>query len=80
MVMFFGLYNSLATFQVLMDHLFRDYIAKKWLIIYMDNLLIHSPNLKLQEEHTKKVLQHLRRHQLYLKLEECVFAMPELSS
>jgi hypothetical protein len=41
-VMFFGLCNSPATFQALMDHLFGDFIAEGWLIIYMDDLLIHS--------------------------------------
>jgi hypothetical protein len=40
--MFFGLCHSPATFQVLMGHLFGDYIDEGWLIIYMDDLLIHS--------------------------------------
>jgi hypothetical protein len=39
-VMFFSLCNSPTTFQALMDHLFGNFIAEGWLIIYMDDLLI----------------------------------------
>ncbi|KIN99014.1 hypothetical protein M404DRAFT_30824 [Pisolithus tinctorius Marx 270] len=47
-VMFFGLCNSPATFQQFMNDLFRDMIAKGWLVVYMDDLLILSTN---PEEH-----------------------------
>ena len=40
-VMFFGMCNSPATFQAFMNDLFRDYITEGWLVIYMDDLLIH---------------------------------------
>ena len=43
-VMFFGLYNSSATFQAWMNHIFDDLMAKRWLIVYMDDILIHSNN------------------------------------
>ena len=49
-VMFFGLCNSPATFQALMNHIFGDLIAEGWLITYMHDILIHSNN---QELHTK---------------------------
>ena len=52
-VMFFGLCNSPATFQQFMDDLFRDMIAEGWLVIYMDDLLISSPNHHLDTKHTK---------------------------
>jgi reverse transcriptase-like protein len=41
-VMFFGLTNSPATFQTMMDNIFRDEIAQGWLKIYMDNLIVAS--------------------------------------
>jgi reverse transcriptase-like protein len=41
-VMFFGLTNSPATFQMMMDNIFRDEIAQGWLKIYMDDLIIAS--------------------------------------
>ena len=44
MVMFFELCNSPATFQSMMDHTFSDMIMQGFLIIYMDDLLIHAKN------------------------------------
>jgi hypothetical protein len=49
-VMFFGLCNSLATFQAMMNDIFRDMLNEGWLIIYMDNILIYSND---PEEHQK---------------------------
>jgi hypothetical protein len=49
-VMFFGLCNSLATFQAIMNDIFRDMLNKGWLIIYMDDILIYSND---SEEHQK---------------------------
>jgi hypothetical protein len=77
-VMFFGLCNSPATFQALMDHLFGDFIAEGWLIIYMDDLLIHSAGDDEHRVQTEKVLQRLQDNHLYLKLEKCAFAVPEV--
>ena len=52
-VMFFGLCNLPATFQRFMNDSFRDMIAEGWLVIYMDDLLISSPNHHLDTECTK---------------------------
>jgi hypothetical protein len=41
-VMFFGLTNSPATFQMMMNSIFADDIAKKWLTVYIDNMAIHT--------------------------------------
>ena len=57
MVMFFGLCNSPATFQNMMDHTFSDMIAQGFLIIYMDDLLIHAENKEDLKQYTKRVLQ-----------------------
>ena len=57
MVMFFGLCNSPATFQNMMDHTFSDMIAQGFLIIYMDDLLIHAKNKEDLKQYTKQVLQ-----------------------
>jgi len=48
LVMFFGLTNSPATFQTMMNHLFRGLIAKGHVVIYMDNILIFMATI---EEH-----------------------------
>ena len=77
-VMFFGLTNSPATFERFMNNSFRDMIAEGWLVIYMDDLLIYSPDTTLHEERTKRVLQCMTKLDLHLKLEKCKFATDEV--
>ena len=77
-VMFFGLCNSPATFQALMNHIFGDLIAEGWHIVYMDDVLIHSNNQELHTEWMRKVLERLRKHKLFLKLEKYFFDKAEV--
>jgi hypothetical protein len=42
MVMFFGLTNSPATFQMIMNMIFRKEVSQGWLSVYMDNITIHT--------------------------------------
>ena len=72
-VMFFGMTNSPATFQSMMDHIFSDLVMKGGVIIYMDDILIHAITKQQLDELTKKVLQVLLDNQLYLKVEKCEF-------
>lgn len=72
-VMFFGLCNSLATFQTMMNMILRDQITRGKVMAYMDDILIYTETL---EEHRKivlEVLEILRQNKLYLKLEKCDF-------
>jgi hypothetical protein len=61
-VMFFRLTNSPATFQTMMNFIFTDNIAEKWLTVYMDDMAIH---IKCQPEETEE--QHIQCHQSYIK-------------
>src|SRR5882672_7363276 len=75
--MFFGLTNSLATFQTMMNNIFRELIDKGVVVIYMDDILIFGGQTK--EEHQAivvRVLDILRRHRLYLKAKKCMFGQP----
>ena len=72
-VMFFGLCNSPATFQRFMNDFFHNMIVEGWLVIYMDNLLIFSPDEQIHTERTKRVLQCMMDLDLHLKLEKCTF-------
>src|ERR1700759_4438629 len=65
LVMFFGLCNSPAAFQRMMNEYFRDMINEKWIVIYMDDILIMAKTLKELEERTKQVLQHLKDKDLF---------------
>ena len=75
-VMFFGLTNSPATFQGMMNELFSDLIDTGHVIIYMDDILIFT---EMIEEHNillRRVLQRLQKHDLFLKPEKCTFRVP----
>jgi hypothetical protein len=73
LVMFFGLTNSPATFQHMMDDIFIDMIRGNLVIIYMDDILVFSDSLAKHRETVREVLKRLRKNHLYLKLEKCVF-------
>jgi len=62
MVMFFGLTNSPATFQTMMNSVFAPEIAEQWLTIYMDDMAIHTAK---HPDETDK--QHLQRHRELVK-------------
>ncbi len=71
-VMPYGLSNSPSIFQNFMNEIFRD-LLHQFVIIYIDDILIHSSNLEEHHRHVSQVLQHLCQHHLYLKLEKCEF-------
>jgi len=73
LVMFFGMTNSLATFQTMMNDIFRDLIAEGIIVVYLDDILIFT---RTEEEHAKairRVLQVLQKHKLFLRPEKCEF-------
>ena len=70
-VMFFGMCNSPATFQSIMDSIFRDLIKGCIVIIYMDNIFLFANTPWDLENNTKKVLQRLWENDLFLKLAKC---------
>ena len=68
-----------ATFQSIMDTIFRDQLAKGNIFIYMDNILIATDGT--WEDHYKEVeqvLQTLQEHDLYLKPDKCKFHRMEI--
>jgi len=73
LVMFFGMTNSPAIFQTMMNDIFRDLIAEGIMVVYLDNILIFT---RTEEEHAKairRVLQVLQKHKLFLHPEKCEF-------
>jgi RNase H-like domain found in reverse transcriptase/Reverse transcriptase (RNA-dependent DNA polymerase) len=86
-VMFFGLTNSLATFQTMMNSIFANEIAEKWLMVYMDDMAIHTQRRdnETEEQHVqrhriyvKQILAKLMKHNLFLKPEKCAFEQPSI--
>jgi hypothetical protein len=86
-VMFFGLTNSPATFQMMMNTIFRREVALGWLSVYMDDIAIHTKPCpgETEEEHQTRhqeyvhlVLDRLEANDLYLKPEKCAFEQREI--
>jgi hypothetical protein len=71
-VVSFGLSNAPIVFMSLMNGVFRDYLYK-FVVVFMDDILVYSRTEEEQEQHLRMVLQVLREHQLYAKLSKCLF-------
>ena len=73
LMMFFGMSNSSATFQTMMNDIFRTLIAEGIVVVYLDDILIFT---KTEEEHKRavwRVLEILAEHKLFLHPEKCKF-------
>lgn len=77
LVMPFGLTNAPATFMALTNDVYRDYLDR-FVIVYLDDILIYSKTLEEHNEHLRLALQRLRDHKLYAKLSKCAFYQREI--
>lgn len=64
LVMSFGLTNAPANFMYLMNKVFMEYLDK-FVVVFIDDILVFSRSEEEHEEHLRLVLQKLREHQLY---------------
>jgi hypothetical protein len=71
-VMSFGLTNAPAYFMNLMNKVFMEYLDR-FVVVFIDDILIYSKNDSDHEEHLQMVLQKLRDNQLYAKFSKCEF-------
>jgi hypothetical protein len=78
LVMFFGLTNSPATFQTMMNKVFKDLADTGKAFMYMDDILITTTTLEEHRELVGCVLQRLQEHHLFLKPEKCKFEQDEV--
>ena len=79
MVMFFGLTNAPATFQSMMNFIFRSLVNEGYIMIYMDDILIHTLNDPvLHRWVVNDVLCILANNDLYLKPQKCQFEVLEV--
>ena len=72
LVMSFGLTNAPAAFMDLMNRVFRPYLDR-FVIVFIDDILVYSRSELEHERHLGLVLQTLRRHLLYAKFNKCEF-------
>jgi hypothetical protein len=72
LVMSFGLMNAPAHFMYLMNSVFMLELDK-FVVVFINDILIYSRSMKEHEEHLQIVLQRLREHRLYAKFSKCGF-------
>ena len=68
----FSLTNAQAAFMALMNKVFQPYLDK-FVIVFIDDILVYSRNKEEHEQYLRIVLQTLREKQLYAKLSKCEF-------
>ncbi|KAL4282512.1 hypothetical protein GQ457_16G022250 [Hibiscus cannabinus] len=78
LVMPFGLTNAPAAFMDLMNRVFKPYLDK-FVVVFIDDILIYSRNKDDHAEHLPIVLQTLRECQLYAKFSKCEFWLSEVA-
>jgi hypothetical protein len=77
-VMSFGLINAPAYFMYMMNKVFIEYLDK-FIVVFIDDILVYSRNEEEHEGHLRLVLQKLRDHKLYAKLNKCEFWLKQVA-
>jgi hypothetical protein len=72
LVISFGLTNAPAYFMYLMNLVFMPELDK-FVVVFIDDILVYSKNEAEHAKHLRTLLQHLREHRLYAKLSKCDF-------
>jgi len=78
MVMFFGMINSLATFQEMMNKILRDIINEEKVAAFVDDVLVETETKKGHNEIVEKVLKRLEENDLYVKPEKYMWKVRKI--
>jgi hypothetical protein len=76
--MSFGLTNAPAYFMYLMNNVLMEYLDK-FVVVFIDDILIFSKTEEEHEKHLRMVLEKLRSNQLYAKFSKCEFWLTEVA-
>ena len=77
-VMFFGLTNSPAMFQVMMNDLLRDLVVEEKVAVCIDDVMITMETEEGHDEIVEEVLRRLEENDLFVKLEKCVWKVKKV--
>jgi len=77
-VMFFGLTNSPATFQAMMNDLLRDLVVEEKVAVFIDDVMVATETEEGHNEIVKEVLRRLEENDLFVKPEKCVWKVREV--
>ena len=77
-VMFFGMTNSPATFQAMMNKILRDLVNEGKIAVFVDNVLVETETEKEHDEIVEKVLRGLEENNLYVKPEKCIWKVRKI--
>ncbi len=73
----FGLSNAPAAFMTMMHSVLRPYLDK-FVIVFLDDILVYSRNAEEHLSHLRTVFHTLREHNLHLKISKCLFGLEEV--
>ena len=76
--MFFGLINSLATFQAIINKLLRDLINMEKVRSFINDIMVETETEKKHDELIAKILRRLGENNLYMKPEKCKWKMSKI--
>ena len=77
-VMFFGMTNSPATFQVMMNEILRDLINEGKVAAFVDDVLVGTETEEEHDEIVEEILRRLEENDLYIKPEKCVWKVRKI--
>jgi len=78
-VMFFGMTNSPATFQGMMNEIMRDLINEEKVAVFVDDVLVGTDDEKGHNEIVVEVLKRLEENDLYVKPEKCLWKVNKVN-
>ena len=78
MVIFFGLTNSLATFQAMINELLRDLINTGKVATFIDDVIVGTETKEGHDEIVMEIIRRLEENNLYVKLEKCKWKVREV--
>jgi len=76
--MFFGLTNSPAMFQAMMNDLLRDLVLEEKIAVFIDNVMVATETEEGHDEIVEEVLRRLEENYLFVRLEKCVWKVREM--